>query len=224
MTDLTGTRTEVAGFDGARNHWIRVKGGNEPGSVFMAFSGAYGRANNVKIAPRGGNGLTVWPSGQVDIPVRLQAGEVSANKVDANTLDGNVLFSGDINNRNWINSYGVSTTFLEVLVPRSAESTKVQSLDGCLKKVNQLAGKSFELTPEMAENMTGEKAAEDMEHQTCMSLDADSLREQLPGLVREAGENALAVDYMGLIPVLVEAVKELTAKVETLEKTKAKAK
>ena len=46
---------------------------------------------------------------------------------------------------------------------------------------------------------------------------AQELREIYPNLVFEDTQGYLSVDYTGLIPVLVEAIKELNAKVEKLE-------
>jgi len=48
---------------------------------------------------------------------------------------------------------------------------------------------------------------------------AQELQEVFPELVDEDEEGFLNVDYVGLIPILVEAVKELESRVETMENT-----
>jgi len=48
---------------------------------------------------------------------------------------------------------------------------------------------------------------------------ARELQEVFPELVDEDEEGFLNVDYVGLIPILVEAVKELESRVETMENT-----
>lgn len=46
---------------------------------------------------------------------------------------------------------------------------------------------------------------------------AQELKEVFPDLVEEDKDGYLNIDYIGLIPVLVEAIKELSARIETIE-------
>jgi hypothetical protein len=54
--------------------------------------------------------------------------------------------------------------------------------------------------------------------QTRYGFSAQELREVYPDLVTEDAEGRLGIDYLGLIPILVDALKEQQLKIETLEK------
>jgi hypothetical protein len=79
--------------------------------------------------------------------------------------------------------------------------TNVQTIEGALEKIESLRDVSFEL-----------KA--DGKHD--IGLIAEEVRKVLPEVVslEENGKDATAVDYAGLVPVLIEAVKEQQIKLE----------
>ena len=74
----------------------------------------------------------------------------------------------------------------------------------------------------MAESL-GENVPNDIQHvQTQMSsvrysIDAESLREAFPELVYEDNDGNVCINYIEMVPLLVQSIKELSAKVTTLE-------
>ena len=74
----------------------------------------------------------------------------------------------------------------------------------------------------MAESL-GENVPNDIQHvQTQMSsvrysIDAESLREAYPELVYEDNDGNVCINYIEMVPLLVQSIKELSAKVTTLE-------
>lgn len=62
------------------------------------------------------------------------------------------------------------------------------------------------------------KARQQIEQKTHYALDAEQLQEVFPDLVYETEEGEKAINYVELIPLLVESINELTAKVKSLEK------
>jgi len=110
----------------------------------------------------------------------------------------------------------------------------IQNLSGCLEKINSLTGKSFtwkaidhpdNVVPDDDDgtwepNLYGAPGV----HLGLIAQDVDSI---IPELVtknkglhqKENGDYYWGLRYSGLIPVLIEAVKELSAKVTALENT-----
>ena len=60
-------------------------------------------------------------------------------------------------------------------------------------------------------------ARQQVEQKTHYALDAEQLQEVFPDLVYETEKGAKAINYIELIPLLVESINELTAKVKELE-------
>ena len=55
--------------------------------------------------------------------------------------------------------------------------------------------------------------------ETDLGVIAQEVIEELPFLVKENGNGHLSVKYQSLIPLLLEAIKELSQRVEKLEET-----
>ena len=53
-------------------------------------------------------------------------------------------------------------------------------------------------------------------------LDVDEMKKKFPDLVYEGNEGEISINYVELIPLLVQTVQELSAKVEKLERTQRK--
>lgn len=86
----------------------------------------------------------------------------------------------------------------------------IQPLTNSLEKVKALQGVSFDWKKETAEHtMVG------MTHD--IGLIAQNVQEVLPELVREGEDGFLSLRDRGLVAVLIEAIKELNAKVEDLQ-------
>jgi hypothetical protein len=85
-----------------------------------------------------------------------------------------------------------------------------KNLDGALDKVNKIGGYEFDWK-EGIEDVVSKKGHD-------IGVKAQELQAQYPELVHERDNGFLAVDYVKLNAVLIEAVKELTARVVELEK------
>ena len=84
----------------------------------------------------------------------------------------------------------------------------IQPIENSLDKVNQLGGYTFDWNEELQKARKGHD----------IGVIAQEVQSVLPEVVIERENGYLGVDYQKLVPVLIEAIKELTAKVELLEK------
>ena len=82
--------------------------------------------------------------------------------------------------------------------------TNVDTIEGALDKVNAIRGVTY-------------NKVEDPEGVRYMGVIAQELQPHIPEVVAEGEEGNLAVAYGNISGVLIEAIKELTAKVESLE-------
>jgi hypothetical protein len=102
---------------------------------------------------------------------------------------------------------------------------KIRELEGVAFKMKKFRKSGNQINPEEIDDPVKRKTVEaDMAMSESSIPEADrygfiaqELRKTFPELVDENEEGYLNVDYIGLIPVLVEAIKELQVKVETLE-------
>jgi hypothetical protein len=83
-------------------------------------------------------------------------------------------------------------------------------IDNPLGKIKKLQG----VTYEFKKNDAFERSFDEGNQ---VGFIAQDLQQILPELVKQDGDGYLAVNYQGVIPVLVEAVKELSAQVEVLK-------
>lgn len=118
-------------------------------------------------------------------------------------VSGNTLVEGDVIINSLKNAASLATDSNgKIIVPPSDERLKhnITDLSDSLIKVNNLRGVSFEFNEEV--NIEGTK----------LGFIAQEVNEVLPVLVNKLPntEDMLTVDYVGMIPVLVEAIKELT--------------
>jgi len=112
--------------------------------------------------------------------------------------------------------------------------SNIISLDGCLNKLAKLNGVSYlKSVPELDNSIDG-KALEglsEIKKETIkaqlknsetdtesMGFIAQDLQTVFPELVKQDKNGYLSVDYISIIPVLVEAVKEQQAQIEELKK------
>lgn len=86
--------------------------------------------------------------------------------------------------------------------------TNILPLDGCLELIKQLQGVSFEWIPDPAIAREGNLD---------IGLIAEDVNQILPVVVKKTGEYCEAIEYSKLVPVLINAVKELAAQVEALK-------
>ncbi len=119
--------------------------------------------------------------------------------------------------------YDLTTTLLTTLSDRKIKEN-IQPINGALAKILQLDGKTYDIKRDFVFADTDEdmptRKREEIEKSRLdrIGFIAQELEEIFPELVKYDEESDLkSVDYIGLIPVLVEAIKELTEKVELLE-------
>lgn len=84
--------------------------------------------------------------------------------------------------------------------------TNIQRIGNTLQNIHQLNGYTYNWI------------AKDRDQGLQTGLLAQELQKVYPQLVKEDEKGILSVNYSGLIPVLLEAIKELNSKVETIEK------
>ena len=88
----------------------------------------------------------------------------------------------------------------------------ISPIENALDMVNSLSGNTFAWKPEA--NIFGNKGMDT----GIIAQEVEALG--LPGVAKRRGDGTLGVRYDRLVPVLIEAVKELTAKVKSLESNK----
>ena len=109
--------------------------------------------------------------------------------------------------------------------------TKTADIDNALEKVNSLSGFKYvenDLAKELGYSNDKQQVGLSAQEIEAVLPEAVSLApidmdtdEHTGEITSKSGENYLTVDYSKLVPLLVEAIKELTQEVETL-KTKLK--
>lgn len=88
--------------------------------------------------------------------------------------------------------------------------TDVRSISNNLEKIKQLKGVKYKLV-ENSENLSETPLKDNY------GFIAQELQLVLPELVNETPRGDLGIDYMGIIPVVVEAIKEQQSQIETLQ-------
>ncbi|GLT16656.1 hypothetical protein GCM10007938_04320 [Vibrio zhanjiangensis] len=112
------------------------------------------------------------------------------------------------------NSYSVAMGYIPPTnsMPRISDVSlkqDIQPLQNSLAKLSRLNGYRYSWRPD---SIQGHLAG-----QYEYGVIAQEVQAELPELVKTDIQDTLRVDYIGLIPVLLESIKELKARVETLE-------
>lgn len=144
-----------------------------------------------------GAGMSFLRSGQYAINMGLDNDNVfriggwsaAANRLQMD-MSGNLTMAGDI-----------------IAYSDARLKNDVQPIENGLNKINALRGVSY-VRNDNEDLATGKRS---------IGVIAQEVREVLPELVLEAADGTLGVNYGNMVAVLIEAVKELTAKVATLE-------
>ena len=90
----------------------------------------------------------------------------------------------------------------------------IKKISNALKKLESINGVSFDWTDEHIESRGGEDGYFVNKHE--VGVIAQEIKEVLPEVVRERDDGYLGVKYEGIIPLLIEAIKELKQEVEEL--------
>jgi hypothetical protein len=86
--------------------------------------------------------------------------------------------------------------------------TNILPIPGCLELVKQLQGVNFNWIPDIAIMREGNAD---------IGLIAEEVNKVLPVVVKKTGDYCEGVEYSKLVPILINAVKELAAQVEELK-------
>jgi hypothetical protein len=188
-------------------------------------SGSYGYLGGSSYGVYGYSSVSY--GGRFDGGVYVNGTIVVDNKVQAEDSDGLHLATDEgatrlhVNNSGYIGIHTTTASYpldvdgdIECIALHETSDdrlkTNVQTLDNALDKVERLRGVSFEWNTE-AES-AGAKAGDRQ-----IGVLASEVESVFPELVSTPEHGYKSVDYTKLTAVLIEAVKELQARVETLE-------
>ena len=93
----------------------------------------------------------------------------------------------------------------------------ISTIDDALSRVTQLRGTTYQWKASQEEIDKKSKS----QHELNYGVIAQEVRKILPELVQENKDGHLFVDYKGLIPVLIEAIKEQQDQIETIHASHA---
>ena len=194
-------------WDGTNNYWI---------------AGATGSEARIRTAD-----VTIDISSDTNFAVSDTTGQTGINLTLTDDTVSGVVVGLDTSNDVQFDSFGVGTaasgTTGEIRATNDITSfyssderlkENIQELDGALDKVKALRGVTFdwkELSDEQKETIHSHEGHD-------LGVIAQEVQAQYPELVTEREHGHLAVDYAKLTAVLIQAVKELSAKVDELSK------
>ena len=164
-----------------------------------------------------GNGAGIYGSTSSGIGsiTGSYAGYFNGNVKVTGTIDGTLVNSSDARLKEDVQ--GLDTDIRGTSVLDALESLTPVSFR--YKQVEM--PKNEPVVDENGEEITEEKEPNPVMEKEHFGLIAQELQEVYPNLVYEKDDGYLAVNYVELVPVLMQAIKELNAKVESLEAAKA---
>ena len=163
------------------------------------------------------NKVHMTANAEVDGTLTVDSGTNSSSKdtgaliVTAGGLgvEGNIYNGGNIVASGSINAGGDVVAFSSSDIELKKD---ISPISNALEMVNSLTGNTFAWKPEA--NVFGNKGMDT----GIIAQEVEALG--LPGIAKRRGDGTMGVRYDRLIPVLIEAVKELSAKVKSLESNK----
>ena len=139
----------------------------------------------------GSGGVNLYWRGTTNPSVRLQ------------TIETGVLTYGNLESKGDVIAFSASDMTLK---------KDISPIENALDMINKLSGNTFTWSTDLFTLLPYENGTKDT---GILAQEVEALG--LPGVTTTRGDGVKAVRYDRLIPVLIEAVKELTAKVKTLE-------
>ena len=127
-------------------------------------------------------------------------------------VEGNIYNGGNIVASGNINAGGDVVAFSSSDINLKKDISPIQN---ALDMINSISGNTFTWNVGMTDLAPYENGTKDT---GILAQEVEALG--LPGVTKTRGDGVKAVRYDRLIPVLIEAVKELTAKVKSLESNK----
>jgi len=176
----------------------REAGTDAQGTYAIALGSTSGRTN------QGSNSIAIGRNAgyanQADNGIIISSNGSQVN----NTTVGHIFLKSTTNELkgtggNWVHS-GTMTSSSDKRLKKD-----IEPIVNALSKVQKLNGVTFQYTDENIKNRA-------------TGLIAQDVREVLPEAVLENEEGYLALGYGNMVGLLVESIKELTARIETLEK------
>ena len=137
---------------------------------------------------------------------------VSSTREATSKDTGALLVEGGIGVEGNIHAGGDIVAFSSSDVTLKKDITPIQN---ALEMINKISGNTFTWNVGMTDLAPYENGTKDT---GILAQEVEALG--LPGVTKTRGDGVKAVRYDRLIPVLIEAVKELTAKVKSLESNK----
>ncbi len=210
--DMTGHRNVIMGSEAG----IGVGGGGSTGSDNTLIGHQSGKnmttgSSNVMLGTQAGNAVS---SGYGNVFLGHNAGyfETGNNSlyIDNSTTRYPLIFGDfaseyvDINGSLYVTGGIYETSDMN-------KKTNIRTLESSLDKVMALKGVSFEWSRDKSKGETPASGES-------IGVIAQDVEAVLPALVGESRNGTKAVNYSGLIPVLLEAIKEQQGQIELLEK------
>lgn len=116
-----------------------------------------------------------------------------------------LLFSTDRSFYRFDKDLWIQSTFYTSDINLKENILKIKDSGSSMEKIKILEGITYNLK-------------EDIDKQSLAGFSAQELQKVLPNLVVEDDDGLLAVNYIGVIPYLVEAMKEQEERIKTLER------
>ena len=191
---------------------INASGQTVTASTFSGNATTATTADNLNRSVSAGNGLTGGGSLTGNITLNVGAGDGITVSTDEIKVDGSVVRTSEDQ------SIGGTKTFTSAIICNGDITafagsdkrlkTNIETIDNALDKVIQISGVKYNWN-ELAEG-------KDITVRE-VGVIAQEIKEVLPEVVIERDTGYLAVRYEKLVPLLIEAVKELSGKVDELQ-------
>ena len=209
-------------YSEVRNAMGNISSGNTFGVFGQASLGQYNYGVFGNLPLNGGNGAAVCGS-TYGIPYNISGRY-------AGYFDGNVFVTGDLYNTNGLYTVTPPPTEMVETTNLSEENISTTAMNGIaagtiLDKISNIEAIRYSVlssvvtTDSMALTMVA-PATTSNEAQTVYGLDVESLQAQFPSLVKTCNDSLIGINYTELIPLLLQSIKELQAKVAVLEASK----
>ena len=194
---------------------------------FRVVTGYEGKASDagfvaLEIADNGNEPIYVRQySGGLDAfaPANLSK-EIALLDASGNTVLNNTQVAGGLYVGNGAPAYAQDEIRAEgnITAFYSSDATmkmNINPLQNALDKVKSISGVNFDWTDEVVEKRGGEDGY--FVRKKDVGVIAQEIQKVLPEVVAERKDGTLAVRYEGIVPLLIEAIKELSDKVKSLE-------
>ena len=209
-------------YSEVRNAMGNISTGNTFGVYGQASLGQYNYGVFGNLPLNGGNGAAICGS-TYGIPYNISGRY-------AGYFEGNVFVTGDLYNTNGIYTVTPPPTEMVETTNLSEENISTTAMNGIaagtiLDKISNIEAIKYSVLPSvvttdsMALTMVA-PATTSNEAQTVYGLDVESLQAQFPSLVKTCNDSLIGINYTELIPLLLQSIKELQAKVAVLEASK----